>query len=174
MVFEYVWVAVEAGQAARSHFNEDTVFEQIMYSLMGLGAFFLMTIVLGLAVQIWRKGDQAGRGLWLGAIFGLGLSFATTNYFGFTMSMNSRYVGAPLTGGGETVPFLGWSREYGDLRPAHFVSLHLMQTVPFAGWLADRYGWNAIVTVGTVAFSQLGLSAFLFFEALGGKPFWPA
>ncbi|MEL7188967.1 MAG: hypothetical protein AAGK17_05390 [Pseudomonadota bacterium] len=173
VVFEYVWVSVQAGQAERSHFNEDTVFEQIMYGLMGLGAFFLMTIALALAIQIWRKGDRTRRGLWLGAIVGLGLSFATTNYFGFTMSTYGRYVGSPLTGGGETVPFFGWSREYGDLRPAHFVSLHLMQTVPFAGWLADRYGWNAPIVVCAVAAAQLSISALLFFQALGGDPFWP-
>lgn len=173
LVFEYVWVTLQAGQAKRSHFNFDSAFEAMMYAAMGIGAFFLMTIAIALAVQIWRKGDRARQGLWLGAIVGLSLSFFATLYFGFTMSSSGRYVGASLEGGGAVVPFFGWSREYGDLRPAHFVSLHLMQTVPFAGWLADRRGWNAKPVVGGVALVQIALATALFFQAQAGKPFWP-
>jgi hypothetical protein len=174
LVFEFAWVGIQAGRATRSHFNYDSAFEGLMYALMGLGAFLLMTICMALAVQIWRKGDRARKGLWLGAIVGLTLAFLSTLYFGFTMSSSGRYVGGPLTGGGATVPFFGWSREYGDLRPAHFVSLHLMQTVPLAGWLADRYGWNVVAVVAGVAVAQLGIAAALFFQALSGQPFWPA
>lgn len=173
LVFEYVWVGLQAGQAKRSHYNFDTAFEGIMYAVMGLGAFLLMTIALALAVQIWRKGDRSRRGLWLGSIVGLTIAFFSTLYFGFSMSSTSRYVGSELTGGGATVPFFGWSREYGDLRPAHFVSLHMMQTVPFAGWLADRYGWNTLLVVAGVSVVQLGVAAALFLQALAGQPFWP-
>ena len=173
LLLEYVWVSVQAAQAKRSHFNYDSQFEALMYAAMGIGAFFLMTIAMALAVQIWRKGDRSRFGLWLGSVVGLSLAFASTLYFGFEMSSSSRYVGAPLEGGGEVVPFFGWSREYGDLRPAHFVSLHLMQTVPIAGWLADRQGWNAKLIVGGVTAAQLGLAAALFFQAKAGQPFWP-
>ncbi|MEM7781326.1 MAG: hypothetical protein AAF697_13130 [Pseudomonadota bacterium] len=174
LVFEYVWVSLQAGQAKRSHFNFETQFDAMMYGLMGLGAFLLMTIALALAVQIWRKGDRSRFGLWLGSIVGLTVAFVSTLYFGFEMSSSGRYVGSPLEGGGEVVLFFGWSREYGDLRPAHFVSLHLMQTVPIAGWLADRQGWNAKLVVGAVTIVQLGLAAGLFFQAKAGEPFWPA
>ncbi|MEM6828612.1 MAG: hypothetical protein AAF553_11760 [Pseudomonadota bacterium] len=173
LLLEYVWVGVQAGQAKRSHFNYDTPFEALMYAAMGIGAFFLMTIAMALAVQIWRKGDRSLYGVWLGAIVGLSLAFLSTLYFGFEMSNSGRYVGSPLEGGGATVPFFGWSREYGDLRPAHFVSLHLMQTVPLAGWLADRQGWNAKLVVGSVTLVQLVLASALFFQAKAGQPFWP-
>ncbi|MEM6474819.1 MAG: hypothetical protein AAF687_01490 [Pseudomonadota bacterium] len=173
LLIEFFWVSLQAAQAKRSHFNFDSQFEALMYALMGLGAFLLMTIALALAVQIWRKGDRSRRGLWLGSIVGLTIAFFTTLYFGFTMSSTSRYVGAPLEGGGATVPFFGWSREYGDLRPAHFVSLHMMQTVPFVGWLADRYGWNVLLVVGGVTLAQGAIATALFFQALAGQPFWP-
>ena len=173
LIFEYVWVGVQAAQGRRSHFATDTVFEQIMYGLMGLGAFLLMTIAIALAVQIYRKGDRSRAGLWLGAVAGLSLAFISTLYFGFEMSNSGRYVGAPLEGGGEVVPFFGWAREYGDLRPAHFVSLHLMQTLPLAGWLADRQGWNAKIVVGALSALQLALATALFVQAKAGQPFWP-
>ncbi|MEO0420240.1 MAG: hypothetical protein AAF249_15355 [Pseudomonadota bacterium] len=173
LLLEYVWVAVQAAQAKRSHFNYDTPFEGLMYAAMGIGAFLLMTIAMALALQIFRKGDRSRYGLWLGSVVGLTLAFLSTLYFGFEMSNSGRYVGSPLEGGGATVPFFGWSREYGDLRPAHFVSLHLMQTVPLAGWLADRRGWNATRVVGGIAFVQLALASALFFQAKAGQPFWP-
>ncbi|MEM7703852.1 MAG: hypothetical protein AAF251_18090 [Pseudomonadota bacterium] len=173
LLLEYVWVAVQAAQAKRSHFNYDTPFEGLMYAAMGVGAFLLMTIAAALAVQIWRRGDRTRFGLWLGSIVGLTLAFLSTLYFGFEMSTSGRYVGAPLEGGGAVVPFFGWSREHGDLRPAHFVSLHLMQTVPFAGWLADRQGWNAKLVVGAVTVVQLALATALFVQAKAGQPFWP-
>lgn len=173
LLLEFVWVSVQAAQAKRSHYATETVFEQIMYGMMGLGAFLLMTIVMALAIQIFRKGDRSRFGLWLGSIVGLTLAFVSTLYFGFEMSNSGRYVGAPLEGGGATVPFFGWSREYGDLRPAHFVSLHLMQTIPLAGWLADRQGWNAKLVVGGLTAVQLALATALFFQAQAGQPFWP-
>lgn len=173
LLLEYVWVGVQAAQAKRSHFNYETQFESLMYAAMGVGAFLLMTIAMALAVQIYRKGDRSRFGLWLGSIVGLTLAFVSTLYFGFEMSNSSRYVGAPLEGGGAVVPFFGWSREYGDLRPAHFVSLHLMQTVPLAGWLADRQGWNAKWVVGGLTAAQLALATALFFQAKAGQPFWP-
>ncbi|MEO0590081.1 MAG: hypothetical protein AAFZ11_05920 [Pseudomonadota bacterium] len=173
LLIEYVWVGIQAAQAKRSHFNYDSEFEALMYAAMGVGALFLMTIAAALAVQIARKGDRTRYGLWLGSVVGLGTAFLSTLYFGFEMSTTSRYVGAPLEGGGAVVPFFGWSREYGDLRPAHFVSLHLMQTVPLAGWLADRQGWNAKLMVGGVAAVQLALATALFFQAKAGQPFWP-
>lgn len=173
VIFEYVYVTIQAGRARRSHFNFETDFESLMYALMGIAAVLLVLISLVLAIQIWRKGDRTREGLWLGAIVGLSLGFVATMVLAGYMSSVGRYVGAPLEGGGAIVPVFGWSREYGDLRPAHFFSLHLMQTVPFAGWLADRQAWNTKLVVLSVAGAQLALATFLFVQARAGQPFWP-
>lgn len=173
VVFEYVYVTIQAGRARRSHFNFDTGFEALMYAAMGVGAVLLVLVALVLAIQIWRKGDRARHGLWLGSIVGLSVGFVATLAIAGYMSSAGRYVGAPLEGGGAIVPIAGWSREFGDLRPAHFVALHLMQTVPLAGWLADRRGWSAKLIVPGVAAAQVALALFLFFQARAGQPFWP-
>ncbi len=173
LVFEFVYLNVQAARGVRSHFNNDGPFEQIMYALMGLGAILLLTIAVAIAVQVWRKADRSRQGLWLGTIIGCIAAFVTTVIFGFHMSSVGRYVGAPLTGGGEVIPFFGWSREYGDLRPAHFVSMHMLQTIPFAGWLADRQRWNAKLVVIGAAIAQVALATFLFMQARAGEPMWP-
>ena len=173
LVFEFVYLNTQAARGVRSHFNYDSPFEQIMYALMGLGAVLLLTIAVAIAVQVWRKADRSRQGLWLGTILGCIGAFVTTVIFGFYMSGEGRYVGAPLTGGGETIPFFGWSREYGDLRPAHFVSMHMLQTIPFVGWLADRQGWNGRIVVIVAAAAQIALATFLFMQARAGQPMWP-
>ncbi|MCK0129338.1 hypothetical protein [Erythrobacter sp. F6033] len=174
LVFEFIYLNTQAARGVRSHFNNDGPFEQIMYAFMGLGAVLLMTIAVAIAVQVWRKADRSRRGLWLGTIVGCIGAFITTVVFGFYMSGEGRYVGAPLTGGGEVIPFFGWSREYGDLRPAHFVSMHMLQTIPFVGWLADRQNWNGTIIVLVATALQIALATFLFMQALSGQPFWPA
>ena len=173
LIFEYVYITIQAGRARRSHFNFETQFEALLYAAMGIGAVLLVLVALVLAIQIWRKGDRSRKGVWLGSIVGLSLGFALTLLFASYMSNVGRYVGAPLEGGGAVVPLFGWSREYGDLRPSHFVSLHLMQTVPFAGWLADRKAWNPWLVVLSVAGVQAALATFLFLQARAGQPIWP-
>lgn len=174
LIFEFIYIGIQAARGRRSHFNFESNIESLMYAAMGFGAFLLVLVAFVLAVQIWRKGDRSQRGLWLGSIIGLTAGFALTLLIASKMSSIGRFVGAPLTGGGEIVPFFGWSREYGDLRPAHFVSLHLMQTVPFAGYIADRMKWPAMPVVLGVAAVQIAISVALFVQALAGKPFWPA
>lgn len=173
LIFEFVYVNVQAARGTRSHFNSDTGFEQIMYGLMGLGAFLLILAAFALAIQIWRKGDRTNRGLWLGSIIGLTTGFVITLALASQMSNIGRFVGAPLSGGGEVIPFFGWSREYGDLRPSHFVSLHLMQTLPLAGYIADRQKWPAMPIVVGLGVVQITVAVALYMQALAGEPFWP-
>lgn len=173
LVLEWAYISFQAARARRSHYNFETPFEASMYALMGLGAVLLVTVAMALAVQIWRKGDKSMAGLRWGSILGLTLGFVTTMIFANYMSANGRYVGGELDHVGATVPFFGWSREFGDLRPAHFVSLHLMQTLPLAGYIADRKGWSGVKVVIGVAVLQLALSALLFLQALSGRPIWP-
>lgn len=174
VIFEFVYLSVQAARGTRSHFNYDSAFEQIMYALMGFGAFLMVLAAFVLAIQIWRKGDRSNRGLWLGSITGLTTGFVITLVFAGYMSNFGRFVGAPLSGGGEVIPFFGWSREYGDLRPSHFVSLHLMQTLPLAGYIADRQKWPAMPIVLGLGVVQVAIALALFMQALAGQPFWPA
>ena len=173
LVFEWGYVSLQAARARRSHYNYDSQFEALMFALMGLGAFLLIAVAMALAVQIYRKGDKSMAGLRWGSILGLTLGFISTLIFAGYMSSYGRYVGGDLDHVGMVVPFFGWSREIGDLRPAHFVSLHLMQTLPLAGYIADLKRWPGVKLVVGVAIVQLMFATFLFVQALSGKPFWP-
>jgi len=176
LVLETVYIVLQAARGRRSHFNFDTQIEAAFYALMGLGALFLIVIAIVLGVQIWRKG-QSGPGLRIGAVSGLILGGVLTIVMaGYMSSVNTgRWVGEHPAGGA-VVSFFGWSREVGDLRPPHFVAMHMMQTLPLIGWLMDglRAGPRASgVIIGAAAAAQIAIALFLFFKAVAGEPFWP-
>ncbi|MHA7871118.1 MAG: hypothetical protein ACX939_02085 [Hyphococcus sp.] len=176
LVFESVYIIVQAARGRRSHFNFDTPIEATFYALMGLGALLLITVAIVLGMQIWRKA-RSGPGLRIGAAGGLIIGgILTIILAGYMSSVNSgRWVGEHPVGGA-VAPFFGWSREVGDLRPSHFVAMHMMQTLPLIGWLTDllRAGPRAAgVVIAAAAAIQIALALFLFFQALAGEPFWP-
>ena len=174
LVLEAGYIVIQAARGRRSHFNFDTPLESMLYAMMGLGALLLVFVALVLGVQLWRKGQGVSRGLRTGAVLGLILgALLTIIVAGYMSSIHSsRWVGAHPEGGA-VVPFFGWSREVGDLRPAHFVTMHMMQTLPLIGWLADKLGGRSVAIVWIAALLQSGLALGLFVRALSGEPFWP-
>ncbi len=174
MVLEQVYMHIQAARGRKSHFNYETEIEALMYSLMGVGALLLVIVAIVMAIQIWRKGQRELPGLRLGTILGLTIAALSTIAFAGYMSISgSRWVGEHPPGGAE-IPFFAWSREVGDLRPAHFVTLHVMQTLPIIGYMFDRFGGPARAAVIAAGVAQLALAAGLFYQALSGAPFWPA
>jgi len=172
-IFEFVWVVIQAGRARRSHFNFETNFEALMYAGMGIAVLFLVLIAFVIGWKIWRT-VEIKSGLAWGFAIGLTLGTVVTLIMaGYMSSSNWRQVGTHPEGGAE-IPFFGWSREVGDLRPAHFVALHMMQTLPIAGWIADRQNWPGKKIVIGLAIVQTLIATALFVQALYGKPFWPA
>lgn len=173
MVLEQVYMHIQAARGRRSHFNYETEFETLMYSLMGVGALLLVIVTIVLAIQIWRKGQRERPGLRLGTILGLTIgALSTIAYAGYMSMSGSHWIGAHPAGGA-AVPFFKWSREVGDLRPAHFVTLHIMQTLPIIGYLFDRIGGLGRAAVIVAGLAQLALASGLFYQALSGAPFWP-
>lgn len=139
LAFENVYITIQAARGRASHFNFETQFESGMYALMGLGAltFVILGIIIGAMLAFQRDGDRSG--LKLGAILGLIIGSAfTLAYGGFMSTYGSHYFAAPGISDIGGLPIVGWSTMATDLRPAHFTATHMLQFVPFAGWLADR------------------------------------
>jgi hypothetical protein len=174
-LFEIVYIIIQAARGRHSHFNFETAFEANMYTAMGAGALLLVLapFVLGVLLATQRDGDRSG--FRLGAVIGLIIApILTLAFAGYMSSVNySHWVGEATSDAGG-VPLFGWSREVGDLRPAHFVSTHAMQILPLVGLGADRLARPAARPVVLIASAVLAsVAALLFFQALSGAPLWP-
>ena len=165
---EMTYLFFQAAQAQHSHFNETTSFHSAMYSLMGVGAVVLVALPVVIAWHAKRDiafGSATQSGIWWGAIISFVLTVIVGGYLG---GNGSHFIG--VQSNPELVlPLFGWSSEVGDLRPAHFMSLHALQFFPLIGLWADRTD-KGIITLWIAAFIYLTLTVALFIQALFGQP----
>ncbi|MCF6433535.1 hypothetical protein [Leisingera sp. MMG026] len=172
---EMVYIFYQAARAEPSHFNLSSLFHTVMYSgLMFASAICILIVNLYIAWLI--KHDHEAHispvlreAVWLGGL----LTFLLTMIVAIYLSaQDGHFVGAHPEGA-PTLPVLGWSRVAGDLRPAHFLSLHAMQLLPLIAFALNRRGslgrrslfcWSALYAVFTMA---------VFCQALMGYPLIP-
>jgi hypothetical protein len=171
-VGEMAYMSVQAGLGEASHFNVGTPYHATMYTLMAAGA---TGIVLGIAVIglcFWHdRAARSGAGLRLGVLIGLVGSTVLTLITAFYLGGNNgHFVGVP-TADAAVIPLFGWSGQVGDLRPAHFMALHMMQAIPLLGLLLDRMAplrAKAGVVAGSVIWTALTFA--IFAQAILGLP----
>ena len=170
--FELVWISWQGAHGLESHFNNDTPFHSMMYSLMGLGAVLLLGTTLPLAWEIARRpAEHLRRDFVAAVVIGLVLTFLLGGILGGHMSAQAGHsVGAE---GGRTLLF-GWNRSGGDLRIAHFFGIHAEQSIPLiaalAAGLASKARWMVVI-LGSSAYAALTLAVFA--QALAGRPLFP-
>jgi hypothetical protein len=164
VIAELVWIGGAASLGVASHFNATSAFWAATYSLMGLAAVILTWAAAVMGVALWRAGTLPV--LWREALgLGLILTFVLTVITAGTMAGGTgHHVGVPVTGA--RVPLMGWSREVGDLRLAHFLATHALHAVPLAGFTGSRAavwvaaaGWTAL-TLGAFALALAGRAPF--------------
>lgn len=134
IVYEALFLTIQAARGVRSHFNDTTPFDAIGGTIMAAGAGVLVAvpIVLGLALgaSLFRGGWDAAVSDPLRLATALGLVLA-----GWLGAQTGGAIGAnggPLVGQsvGAVMPLTGWSLSGGDYRIAHFLGIHAMQALP--------------------------------------------
>ena len=166
-IAEMAYVIFQAAQAQHSHFNDTTSFHTAMFSLMGLGAVVLIALPVVIAWCAKRNsafGPATQSGIWWGAI----ISFILTVIIGGYLGGNGSHFVGNQSNPELVLPFFGWSTEVGDLRPAHFLSLHALQVLPLIGLWADRTD-QGIPIIWAAGFIYSALTVALFIQALSGQ-----
>jgi len=163
--FEVSYIAFKAYRQQLSHFNISTPFNIFMFSLMGIAIsiftawtgyigylFFIKTFPQLPIHYVW--------GIRLGILF-----FVVFAFEGGVMGAKlSHTVGA--ADGSEGLPVTNWSKQYGDLRIAHFLGMHALQIIPlFSFYIANNT--TQVVVMGIIYFI---ITSLLFIQALIGKP----
>ncbi len=183
---EMAGIIVQVVRGTRSHFNFATPFDAALYQTMAglITAVWVMTLLAAILLLIQRMPNPVfAWSLRLGIVLSLvGMAVAILMTLPTATQMTALVAGGHLTtigahsvgvaDGGPSLPFLGWSTVGGDLRIAHFVGLHALQVIPFAGWLLMLLQTN-ILRIGhrlallwTVSLSYLGVIALLTWQAL--------
>ena len=169
---ECVWLSAAAMQNTASHFNTDIPFFTVVYSVMGAFAVLLTSASLVMGISVWRNGNSGlSPALRQGVALGLILTFALTiPVAGYLSSAGGHFVGEST----RTLWVLGWSRDAGDMRVAHFLATHALHAVPLAALLAARLApqqATRLVWLASALYAALVIGTFA--QALQGRPFLP-
>jgi hypothetical protein len=167
MLAENILIYMQAFRGVRSHFNITTVFDLVVFNTMGwfilLNTFtILYTIVLFFSRDVrlepvmlwaWRAGLIF---FFLGGISG-----------GIMAARLAHTVGA--ADGGPGLPFFNWSTVAGDIRMAHFFTLHGLQLIPFmAALVLSITRENAARLLGVFIIGYAAICLWMHWLALNG------
>ena len=173
VIGEVLWLSAAAMQNTASHFNTTVPPFIRLYPVMGALAVTLTLpcLVMGLLIGFGRA-HSLEPAMRLALAAGLSLTFvATVLVAGYLSAQGGHAIGIST----RQLPVLGWSRDAGDLRVAHFFATHALHAVPLAGFAAasalpPRLALFAVMAM-TAAYAAL--IAGTFFQALAGQPFLP-
>lgn len=155
--FEMGYIVYRAARGEASHFNHSSQMAEIFYGMMGLAAVTMMAITAWTGLAMARNDTRLARVS--GASF-IAAAVLTVVAGGYLSAQPSHWIGGDQTDA-TGLPLFGWSTTGGDLRPAHFVAMHIMQIVPAAALLlGPRAGWiaGAACIAGTALLFTMGLN----------------
>ena len=163
MFFENGLILLQAFRGTTSHFNIYTTTDAMIFNLMGIliVIFTVTCILICIAFFGQQSFDIPAPYLWgirLGILFFIIFSLEG----GMMLSLLKHTVGA--ADGTPGIPVLNWSKQYGDLRIAHFVGIHSLQVLPVVGYYVAKSKRQIILT-SAIYFVAV---AFVFIQALRG------
>jgi hypothetical protein len=170
--FEVGYIMFQAARGLPSHFNVTTPSHAALWSLMAAAA----VIVLAPMGAIGLLAAVDGEARWpaavrLGVALGMFGSVALTLVTAFRIGANmSHFIGPPPLAD-RLVPWVGWSLNGADLRPAHFLATHMAQVIPLAALVLTRLvpGTLAVPAVAGMAIGWTTLTVLVFAYALSGR-----
>ncbi|MDN2580547.1 hypothetical protein [Aquibium sp. ELW1220] len=170
---EMLWLMGASTLGVPSHFNRDGGFFETVYPLMGLFAIGLTSATLVYGVLIGRDRHSP-----LSPAFRASLSLGLVLTFALTVLAASFLAGGQGNFVGEagsaahTVPVLGWARDGGDLRVAHFFATHAMHVVPAFGLAAALFlpARQGVLAVWLFAGAFVAFTGLVLFQATQGVP----
>lgn len=173
MIGEIALITMQSARGTTSHFNFDTSFDMVVFGLMGLMILF-STLLIGYLTSLYFRAEiNLPKALVWGMRLGLIVFLLGSIQGGYMSNQTGHTVGTP--DGGAGLPLVNWSTEGGDLRVAHFVGLHALQTIPLFALMVVRLQKRfspVRPTALTFIFAALYFASFtlVFVQAARGKP----
>ena len=168
MIIEMVCIILQAARGVTSHYNHATVFDDLIFSVMGM-TILVNTIAMTIFLWSIRRDTPPQRAGYIWGIRAGVAIFLLASLEGVVLVTNGAHtVGAP--DGGPGLPFVNWSTGYGDLRVAHFFGMHALQALPLLGFFLDKAKVPARNLVIAVSIIWLAVMSGLLTIALQGRP----
>lgn len=173
IVYEQIWIGGAAAFGTSSHFNVATPLMGIAYTIAGFGAVTLTSGALVFGILIARNkhtglSDTMHLSIWLSSVLMFVLTVITASYMSTSLS---HFVGGNMLDT-ESYPIMGWAKDGGDLRVAHFFASHIFHALPIFV-LAAGYVFKSVNRTMVLAFAILYslFTLYTLWEASQGLPF---
>lgn len=169
MLVENVIIIIQAARGEISHYNISSALNGMLFGLMGvfigintfINAFTLLLFLIKSQVSIsgyqllaWRAGLLL---FLIGSISG-GLMIANMGHtFG-------------AADGGPGIPFTNWSTQAGDMRVAHFFTLHGLQLIPLFAYTLSEANRNKALRVLLFSVGYAIICMLMHYVAIQGQP----
>ncbi|HEV7782382.1 MAG TPA: hypothetical protein VGO58_14005 [Chitinophagaceae bacterium] len=165
MFFENGLIIMQSIRGTTSHFNSNSSFDTLVFSLMGIFILVFTIACVFICIAFFRQkqfaiSDTYLWGIRLGLLFFIIFSLEG----GMMLSILKHTVGAP--DGGPGLPLVNWSSEHGDLRIAHFAGIHSLQALPLLGFYIAKTK-KQIILLSLLYFAVVTT---LFVQAITGNP----
>lgn len=162
----------QAARGVRSHYNQDSMFDGLLFAAMGILIAINVLIMILLAFDAARLKLKVAKPIQVAIFLGWIVVIVGSWVGGQMINQLAHNVG--VADGGEGLPLLNWSTVAGDLRIAHFFGLHGIQIIPLFAWILV-HKWNATTTKKVIAVIIFGLLfasgiAYTFYQATQGIP----
>jgi hypothetical protein len=169
-MIEMLIIVGQAARGRRSHFNDDSPFDEMLFSIMGATIVVLWLTTLVIALRFFVRSGPDPATTWA-VRFGLLIALTGMALGMLMINEGAHTVGVP--DGGPGLPLLGWSTTGGDLRIAHFVGMHALQLLPLLAAVltaAGLDGTSRLRLILVAAAGYAGLVSIVTWQALRGQP----
>jgi len=172
LLIEYGVIFIQGARGVKSHYNMSSLVDGLMYASMGIMIAINVLIMLLFIVETIRLKLDVSKSQQWSILLGWVVIVLGSWIGGQMIAQLSHSVG--VADGGNGIPILNWSTKGGDLRIAHFFSIHGLQLIPVLAYILDQK-WkttekNRIVGVTLFALLYVGLIGFVFYQAKQGMP----
>lgn len=168
MAAEILPIAIQASRGVPSHFNTSTLFDIAVFQVMGFFILLNTIIVIYCCIQFFKPTPGLRSDLRLSIQAGLVLFILGAISGGMMVGLSAHSVGE--ADGGDGIPFLNWNTNSGDLRVAHFFTLHGLQFVPILVYLAGLVKRSLPMAILVISLYS-ALCLWLHAQALNAAPF---
>jgi hypothetical protein len=165
MLFENGIIFMQAVRKTTSHFNNTSVLNGILFNIMGMLILTFTVVIILVCISFFKQKQFS-----IDPAFVWGIRLGLLFFIIFSLEGGVMVGLLRHTVGGEDgspgLPIVNWSKQYGDLRIAHFVGLNSLQVLPLFGNYFSKTK-NQTITFSIFYFL---IAALLFFQAMKGIP----